>query len=140
MAHLARRVIDLAWPWLVPRRPSLPWLVRAALAIPTAYHGAWNLGAEGELFWRTESGLPVALRFLVGGAELAGAVMVAFGPWHRLAAAALTVIFAVAIRHHAARGFSFKRGGYEAPFVYALLALAVATTPARGRRGASGAP
>lgn len=141
---VARRLSEAARPWLTPSKPSLPWLVRAALAIPTAYHGAWNLGAEGARFWSVESGLPPALRFVVGGAEIVCAWMVAIGPWPRLAALALTVIFAGAIAHHAPRGFSFKHGGFEAPFVYALLALSLVTaprsSPARASSAAPGQP
>jgi uncharacterized membrane protein YphA (DoxX/SURF4 family) len=103
------------------------WLVRAALAIPTLYHGAWNLGSEGMLFWTRDSGLPPWLRFIVGGAEICASLAILSGVLSRLAACGLLLIFIGAIPQHYAAGFSFKHGGYEPVVVYALLALALAT-------------
>lgn len=98
---------------------------RLALAVPCAYHGAWNLGAAGAAFWAA-SGLPPALRFVVGAGELAAALALVTGLGARLAAALLVPVFLGAVAVHAPRGFSFKDGGYEPPLVYALLAASFA--------------
>lgn len=100
--------------------------MRAALVVPCLYHGAWNLSAAGGAWWLASSGLPPALRFLVGAAEIAAALALVTGVMSRLAAAGLVVIFAGAIPQHAAQGFSFKQGGWEPLFVDLVIALAIA--------------
>lgn len=100
-------------------------LGRAALAVPVAYHGSWNLGSEGAAWWAHDSGLPVALRFVVGTAELAASVSVMTGIWTRAAALGLVLIFLGAIPQHIANGFSFKKAGIEPLVVYVLLASAL---------------
>jgi putative oxidoreductase len=110
-------------------RPLSAWLLRGALAIPCVYHGAWNLSLDGAAWWSSSSGLPVALRFVVGVAEVAAALALLSGVLSRVAAAGLVVIFVGAVPHHIANGFSFKHGGYEPLVVDALLALAVVFHP-----------
>lgn len=90
------------------------------------YHGLWNLSSEGALWWKTSSGLPVDLRILVGGAEIASSLSLVLGPLRRLSAAGIALLMLGAIPQHWSRGFSFKNGGWESPFVYLLLALAIA--------------
>ncbi len=107
-------------------RPVSTWLVRAALAIPCVYHGAWNLTDDGAAWWSSSSGLPPGLRFVVGIAELSAALSLLSGVLSRVAAAGLVLIFAGAIPQHVANGFSFKHGGYESLVVDLALALAVA--------------
>jgi putative oxidoreductase len=103
--------------------------LRLTLAIPVAYHGAWNLGANGAQWWAESSGLPVPLRFLVGGAELAASLSLVTGVLSRLAAVGLAIIFAGAIPQHWGQGYSFKHGGWEPVLVYAMLALLIALRP-----------
>lgn len=107
-------------------RSATAWLVRIALIVPVVYHGGWNLGADGGAWWESSSGLPQALRFVVGIAELAAAISLASGLLSRIAALGLALIFAGALPHHAPLGFSFKVGGVEPLIVYVLLALAIA--------------
>lgn len=106
-------------------RSSAHRLVRWALAIPVAFHGSWNLTAEGARWWESESGLPKDLRFLVGLAEIAGACSLAGDFFARWAAGGLVLIFLGALPQHWRNGFSFKNGGWEPLFVYALLALSI---------------
>jgi uncharacterized membrane protein YphA (DoxX/SURF4 family) len=121
-AAWAKRLIDDD-----PRtRPLSRWLVSAALVVPCIYHGVWNLSDAGAAWWLTDSGLPPALRLLIGAAELAAAVALVSGVLSRLAAAGLAIIFLGAIPQHVAHGFSFKNGGWEPLFVDLLLALAIA--------------
>lgn len=110
-----------------PTRLSL-WLVRWALAIPMAYHGLWNLSAEGATWWASDSGLPTELRFAVGLGELAASLSLASGVLSRLAALALIPLMLGAIFQHADH-YSFKVGGFETPLVYAMLAIATALEP-----------
>lgn len=112
-------------------RSPQAWLVRVALLVPVVYHGLWNLGPGGAAWWTSASGLPPALRWLVGGAELAAAIALASGVLGRVAALGLVAIFIGAIPQHAPLGFSFKGGGVEPLIVYVLLALAVAVEPRR---------
>lgn len=104
------------------------WLVRWALAIPMAYHGLWNLSAEGATWWANDSGLPAELRFAVGLGELAASLSLASGVLSRLAALALIPLMLGAIFQHAEH-YSFKVGGFETPLAYAMLALATALEP-----------
>lgn len=113
-----------------PRTRTLSrWLLVAALAIPCTWHGAWNLSDAGAVWWATASGLPAALRFVIGSAELAAAVGISLGVLSRPAAAGLALIYAGAVPQHIDQGFSFKHGGYEPPLVYLLIALAFALSP-----------
>ena len=100
--------------------------VRAALGVPVAWHGAWNLGAAGARWWAEDSGLPPALRFVIGAAELAASAALLTDRLARHAAAGLFVIFLGALPQHTAQGFSFKDGGWEPILVYLLLSLSVA--------------
>lgn len=109
-------------------RPLSSWLVRMALAIPCAYHGAWNVGDDGAAWWTSSSGLPASLRFVVGAAEIAAAIALVSGVLSRVAAVGLVVVFAGAIPQHVGNGFSFKHGGYEPLVAYALIALAIVFT------------
>lgn len=104
------------------------WLVRWALAVPMAYHGLWNLSAEGAAWWADDSGLPAELRFAVGLGELAASLSLGSGVLSRLAALALIPLMLGAIFQHAEH-YSFKVGGFETPLVYAILAVAIALEP-----------
>ena len=101
-------------------------LLHSSLSIPCIYHGIWNLSKAGDTWWHAASGLPPALRFLVGAGEVAAAVGIWSGAGRRLAATGLAVIFLGAIPQHMAAGFSFKHGGYETPLAYLLLSIFIA--------------
>ncbi len=105
------------------------YALRAALVIPFAYHGAWNLGAQGGAWWSEHSGLPPALRFAVGLGELCASLGIALRVLHRVAASMMAVIMLAAVQVHAPQGFSFKTVGCETPFVYALLCVSLALSP-----------
>jgi putative oxidoreductase len=118
------------WYLIKPRFPGFGlWLARLALGLPTLYHGVWNLSAEGAAWWQSASGLPPALRFVIGTAEVLASVALVTGSLARLAAALLVPIFAGAIPQHWAEGFSFKQAGWETVFVYLMLSLAIAVLP-----------
>lgn len=110
------------------------YTLRAALVIPFAYHGAWNLGAEGGVWWAAHSGLPPALRFAVGVGEICAALGIAARILHRVAAAIMAIIMLGAVQVHAPQGFSFKTVGCETPLVYALLCVSLALSPPATRR------
>ena len=116
--------------WRFTRRatPWSRWLVRWALAVPMAFHGLWNIGAAGTLWWTESSGLPPDLRWVVGLGEVLAALSLASGVLCRVAAIALVPLMVGAVFQHMG-SYSFKEAGFETPLVYAMLAMAVALEP-----------
>lgn len=123
MAGLYARVKDLAY-------PSIRFWTGVFL-IP---HGAQKLfGLWGGDIDRTaaffakmglEPALPLA--YLVGGVEFFGGILIAIGLLTRPAAAAATVLLAVAAFHiHLGNGFFWGARGYEYPLLWGLVTLAV---------------
>lgn len=116
------------WRWVKHPTPPGVWLLRLALAVPMAFHGAWNLSLDGLRWWQQDSSLPEELRWLIGLGELAAALSLATGVLSRLAALALVPLMAGAIAQHL-EAYSFKVGGFETPLAYLMMALAIATFP-----------
>ncbi|MBX9769710.1 MAG: DoxX family protein [Bdellovibrionales bacterium] len=103
--------------------------MRFTLAVGFIYHGLWNLSPEGMSVWATDINLPQWLRPLIGGAEIAASVGIAVGKWMRLAAGGLSLIMVGAIVLSYDKGFSFKHSGWEAPWLYLMICLAVVCAP-----------
>ncbi len=83
----------------------------------TAEGFATHLGLEPGMFFAV----------LVGATEFFGGLFLALGFLTRPAAAAITILMAVAMfKVHLANGFFWSGGGYEYPLLWGLIALALA--------------
>ena len=129
----------LVVPALAPLYGSLSGLshpmVRFFTGLFLMPHGAQKLfgwfggNIEGTAGFFSQIGLEPALplAYLVGATEFFGGLFLAVGFLTRPAAAAITVLMAVAAyKVHLANGFFWSNGGYEYPLLWGLIALALA--------------
>jgi|GEM_PF-6978699 len=100
--------------------------LRLALVIPLAFHGVWNLSADGQTWWKTEARFQSWLSYPVGFIEIACSLAILFKIKDRIASAIVLVIMSGAVMEHLKNGFSFKQNGFETPLIYGLIALSMA--------------
>jgi putative oxidoreductase len=105
-------------------------LLRVASAAAFLYHGAAILfgafGGPGPVRFSTSHGWPVTIGYLVGLAQIFGAISVLSGMFARLGAICLAVVMLGAILLvHLPHGFDVSKGGAEYALTQLLIALSL---------------
>lgn len=110
-------------------------LIRIASALAFFYHGCAILfgmfGGPGPERFAAFMHAPVAVGYLVGLAQVAGAVAILTGILIRVGAVCIIIVMIGAIfLVHLAHGFDINQGGYEYALSQLLIALALLMTGA----------
>jgi uncharacterized membrane protein YphA (DoxX/SURF4 family) len=99
--------------------------ISASLSIPFVYHGLWNLGPEGEIWWTRSAHFPSFLRVGVGVIELVAAAGIWFRRAQKTSAIIIVALMIGGVFEHFSAGYSFKNNGYETPLAYFLVAASL---------------
>jgi putative oxidoreductase len=105
-------------------------LIRIAAGLAFFYHGSGILfgmfGGPGPVQFAAFMHAPVAVGYLVGLAQVAGALAILTGVLIRVGAACIIVVMVGAIfLVHLAHGFDINKGGIEYALTQSLIALAL---------------
>src|SRR3954469_25247895 len=105
-------------------------LLRVACALVFLYHGSGILfgafGGPGPQGFAAYKHWPVIMGYLVGAAQVGGALAVLLGLFFRIGTACLVVIMLGAIfTVHLPYGFDVSKGGYEFALTELLIAIAL---------------
>jgi putative oxidoreductase len=104
--------------------------IRIAAAMAFLFHGSGILfglfGGPGPSQFAAEMNFPVLAGYLVGLAQVGGAIAVLTGVLTRIGAACIAVVMLGAIfLVHLPHGFDVRKGGVEYPLTQLLIALAL---------------
>jgi len=110
-------------------------ILRVAASLSFLYHGSAILfgafGGPGLQGFAAFTHMPIAVAFLVGLAQVAGALALITGVLARLGAACIAIVMAGAILLvHLPHGFDGSKGGYEFALAYFLIAIGFLVTGA----------
>ena len=105
-------------------------LIRIAVAMAFFFHGSGILfglfGGPGPSEFAAEMHFPVVVGYLVGLAQVGGAIAVLTGILTRIGAACIAIVMLGAIfLVHLPHGFDIQKGGIEYPLTQLLIALAL---------------
>jgi putative oxidoreductase len=105
-------------------------LIRIASALAFLFHGSGILfgmfGGPGPVQFAVEMHMQALLGYLVGSAQVGGAIAVLTGLLTRIGAGCILVVMLGAIfLVHLPHGFDIRKGGVEYPLTQLLIALAL---------------
>jgi putative oxidoreductase len=105
-------------------------LIRIASALAFLFHGGGILfgmfGGPGPVQFAAEMKMPAVVGYLVGLAQVGGAIAVLTGVLTRIGAGCILVVMLGAIfLVHLPHGFDIRKGGIEYPLTQLLIALAL---------------
>jgi putative oxidoreductase len=117
-------------------------LIRIAAALAFLFHGCGILfgmfGGPGPVEFAAEMHMPAVVGYLVGLAQVAGAIAILTGVLTRIGAGCVLVVMLGAIfLVHLPHGFDINKGGIEYPLTQLLIALALLSAGA-GRYSLAG--
>lgn len=102
------------------------WILKSLLIVAFLYHGVWNLGEEGLLWWQSQEGnlpFPIWSRQPVGFMEIILALWLAWGRYLVLPLLGVSAIMLGAILSNFPNGYSYKNLGIEVPLAYLGIAV-----------------